>query len=117
MKHIKVYWAWILLSLFILGILGCKEGEKSEAEKIIKEWTGKTILFPENLSCKWFDKDTICPDLLNKPYKLLIYVDSIGCIDCKLRLSIWKDFISEINLEHFEKVGFLFFFTQRMKKN
>ena len=29
-------------------------------------------------------------------YKILVYIDSIGCSSCKLQLNKWKEFINEI---------------------
>ena len=38
-------------------------------------------------------KDTACNYLLNKKYKILLYVDSTACTECKLQLYEWYKLI------------------------
>lgn len=40
-------------------------------------------------------KDTACNYLLNKKYKILLYVDSTACTECKLQLYEWYKLIKE----------------------
>ncbi len=79
-------------------------------EKMVREWSGKTIVFPEAFLCKRSGKDIVCPDWQASSYKILVYTDSIGCTSCKLRMETWKDIISEIETLAFGNVHFLFFF-------
>jgi hypothetical protein len=69
MKRISLY-AFLLL---LTGFVSCKEDKKrSEAEKIIAEWIGKTIQFSEDIQCNILGKDTttsLCSDLLLREYK------------------------------------------------
>jgi hypothetical protein len=76
---------------------------------MVKKWTGKTIFFPK-----------IAPEYLNdsvqqsngeKDYKILLYVDSTGCVSCKLKLFIWIANIEEMG----SKVDFLFYFFPKHK--
>jgi hypothetical protein len=106
----------ILFMTLLICISGCKDKRTAEIEKIVKEWTGKTIVFPEDLQCKWIGQDTVCPDLFDKPYKILTYIDSSGCSSCKLRLSDWKVIINEIDLLAPEQVSFLFYIHPKDEK-
>lgn len=49
--------------------------------------------------------------------KVLIYVDSIGCVSCKLKLSEWKEFIHEIDSVTDNNVPVLFFFHPKDEKD
>lgn len=106
----------VFLSLILLSILGCRDKKTAEIEKVVKEWTGKEIIFPENLQCKWMDRDTVCPELFDKPYKVLVYVDSVGCTSCKLKLPEWEEYILETEKIIPGKVSFLFFFTPKSER-
>jgi len=102
----------------LLGLFSCKKDERrSEAEKIVSEWIGKEIKFPSGYECSLLGKDTsLCVDLLNREYKILLYVDSMGCTDCKLRLYNWKQLIAESDSLFSNQLGFLLFFHPKDKK-
>lgn len=105
----------IIFSSFLF--FSCKDRKKADAKEVVREWVNKEIKFPENITtCKSAEKDTLCPDLFDKPYKILIYTDSIGCISCKLRLPDWKEIISETESIAPGKVSFLFFFHPQSEK-
>lgn len=90
MKKVLTF-SFILLNLVLL--YSCKN--RSETS-VLKEWIGKDVKYPKTIYYTTFAKDT----LLNKrymanKYKILVYVDSLGCINCKLKLEQWNDFIEE----------------------
>jgi hypothetical protein len=45
--------------------------------------------------------------LLEGDYKVLLYVDSVGCTSCKLRLWDWKALIAEADSAFAGKLSFL----------
>ena len=65
----------------------CNGNRKQEsAVKIVREWMGKEVKFPKDLSCTSMGNDTAsCIDLYNDNYKILLYVDSLGCTSCRLQ--------------------------------
>jgi hypothetical protein len=108
-----------LFSFLLLGI-SC-QGNKNRAKigQIISEWTGKQIQFPENYFCNILGKDTVstfCTGLFDKEYKVLLYIDSTGCFDCQLKLYEWKRLIFEADSLFQDKLGFVFFFQSKSKK-
>lgn len=57
---------------------------------------GREIIFPSDLILESLNNnDTI--NYMDRPYKILIYQDSIGCTGCELRLGNWKMFYNYIN--------------------
>ncbi|MDR1373255.1 MAG: hypothetical protein LBJ17_09125 [Dysgonamonadaceae bacterium] len=77
------------------------------------EWTGKEIKFPDNFECNLQGSDTVsslCAELLDSEYKILLYIDSTGCTSCKLRLFEWRQLMQEADRLFPYKVKFLFFF-------
>ena len=90
----RSYFFILIIGCSILCHIGCNNSNPSL--KIITQWQNKEIQIPEILSWKTFGKDTIKPnDILISPFKILIYIDSIGCSPCKLQLSEWKILMNE----------------------
>ena len=73
----------------------------------MKEWEQKEILFPKEMYFTTMLRDTTYYNLQSE-YKILAYVDSIGCTSCKLQLSQWAKFIAELNSVDI-KIPILFF--------
>jgi hypothetical protein len=103
--------------LLIFSAFACKkENKRAEAEKAVNEWLGREIKFPSDAQCYMLGKDTIstrCYELLAREFKVLLYVDSTGCSDCRLRLQEWKQLIAESDTLFKGKLGFLFFFQPK----
>lgn len=106
LNHIVIY--FIGLSLF--SIYSCKESDKDKIYRLTHEWTNKEIKFPNKMVFTEFLSDTINYQIPDSSYKIVIYVDSIGCISCKLQLNKWKEFITYIDSLSNKKVSFLFIF-------
>lgn len=80
----------LLLSLlFVAAFTGCNN-RKREIARLVQSWQNKEILFPEDMEAKIFGRDTVCPDLFAKKYKILNYIDTIGCTACQAKLYEWK---------------------------
>ena len=86
----------IFLSFAVL-FMTCKDKKTTQADRIAKEWIGKTIQFPKG--------DSIL-NMGSKEFKILLYTDSTGCTRCKSRLDIWQSYIEELG----NQVNFLFYF-------
>jgi len=108
---------FVLVSLSAICTSSCKENKrKSDAIKIVSEWTGKEITFPENVLCYISGKDTLldfCYENFHKEYKILLYVDSVGCSSCRLQFAEWKQLIEEADRLFPKKVGFLLYFQPK----
>lgn len=103
--------------IFILYLCACTESEKNRLSCLVSEWTGKEILYPNNLTFTLWGQDTVETAFSKAPYKIVSYVDSVGCIGCKLQIFTWKAFISELNLRFQDKVSvFLFFHPMKTEE-
>jgi len=109
-----------ILSIVTIFVCSCKNNKpREDAAKIVNEWIGKEIKFPENVPCFILGRDTLselCSEQFQKEYKILLYVDSAGCSDCRLRLFEWKFLIEEADSLFHGKVGFLLFFQPKNVK-
>ena len=98
----------------IFFFTSCKESKrKSSIAKIVSEWIGKEIMFPEWLECTSMGNKTNCIALYSESFKILLYVDSLGCTSCRLNLSDWKKIMDETNSEFITKPEFIFFFQPK----
>ena len=97
----------LFITLSILALTSCKDSPKDEIARLVKEWDGKEVRFPEHPVFTIPGKDTVDFSFRNAEDKVVSYVDSIGCISCKLQLDRWKDFIHEVDSLTGEAVPFI----------
>ena len=79
-------------------------------ERLVQEWNGKEIRFPSHPVFTRFVTDTVPYRIPKTDYKVVVFVDSVGCISCKLQLPKWKEFMHEVDSLCEGKVSFVFFF-------
>ena len=87
----------LFIFLTFIALSSCKDSPKDEIARLVKEWDGKEIRFPESPVFTIQGKDTVDFSFRNAEYKVVSYVDSIGCISCKLQLANWTAFIQEVD--------------------
>ena len=76
--------------LFVIIIFStCKEYSQDHITQLVEEWQGKEVRFPENPVFTRQLVDTVNFRIPEAEYKVLVYVDSIGCTSCKLQLPKW----------------------------
>lgn len=112
MKYFKI--------LFFLLLCSCGNREKKELLAVMEHWQNKEILFPENPVFTVQGRDTV--DFpIGGTYKILCFVDSLGCTSCRLQLPKWKEFmvtvdsVSAVDSLNSTPVQFLFFFVPKKK--
>ena len=111
MKHISI----LIISLLSF-LSACQDKNKQEITQIIKEWQGKEIVFPENPTFTQFGNDTVPYQIPESEYKIVLYVDSVGCTSCILQLHKWKELIEEVDSLSGGTVPVLFFFHPKDKR-
>ena len=108
------YFFTLFALLLVAAAISCRKNKEfTEAEKIVIEWTGKQIVFPDSVTCLSVGKDTTCILPESTPFKILVYTDSSGCTSCKLRLYMWNKLIEEAKAEMPELVNFQFYFQPK----
>ncbi len=113
-KHSIVYGlikiSFICLLFFAMS---CQKNDRAKVESLVKEWNNKEIRFPENPVFTRFVTDTVPYRIPKTDYKVVVFVDSIGCISCKLQLPRWKEFMHEVDSLSDGNVPFVFFFQTK----
>lgn len=99
---------YLLLVFFIFH--SCKNVERNNITQLVQEWENKEIVLPANSTFTVLGKDTVDFSFANADYKIISYVDSIGCTSCKLHLPHWRRFMYEVNTLMSASIPFLFYF-------
>ena len=111
-KSIKIF--FLFLSFCIVS---CMDRDEKRIMELISEWEGKSIRFPSNFYFTRSISDTVQWSLNNVPYKILSYVDSAGCMSCKLQLSSWKNFVGQLDSICQDKAAVLLFLHPKKVKD
>jgi hypothetical protein len=103
----------------MLCLLSCKpkDNRKETLARLVTEWQGKTVVFPDSPVFTRFATDTVDYRIPASGYKVLVYVDTIGCTSCRLQLLKWKEWIQTVDSVTGDAVPFLFFFYPKDLKN
>lgn len=98
--------------IFVLLLIGCNNQENNRANiaRLVKEWQGKEVVFPQAITFTTYGRDTTDFRIPQSEYKVVIYVDPLGCISCKLQLPKWKELIAYTHTLTDKSIPFLFFF-------
>ncbi|RHJ92978.1 DUF1573 domain-containing protein [Parabacteroides bouchesdurhonensis] len=116
MKQLKNITPYIFLFLSILGLFACDGNKKEKITHLVKKWQGKEIVFPASPTFTKLLADTVDFKIPDTPYKILIYVDSIGCTSCKLQLDKWKKLIAYTDSLTDKQLPYIFFFHPKSEK-
>ena len=103
------------LYLILLPILlfSCQNNGEKHIEQLVEEWNNKKIQFPNEPVFTRFVADTVPFELPLSEHKVVVFVDSVGCMSCKLQLAKWRAFMHEVDSLSRGSVPFLFFFQSK----
>lgn len=87
--------------------------KKKQVEILVNEWNNKEICFPAHPVFTRQLTDTVLYRIPKSDYKVVVFVDSVGCVSCKLQLSRWKEFMHEVDSLSDGVVPFVFFFQSK----
>ncbi|MCD7924583.1 MAG: DUF1573 domain-containing protein [Bacteroides sp.] len=107
---------YLYLILILALFSSCKESEKDKISRLVSEWEGKEIIFPAHSIFTIQGKDTVDFSFLDSEYKVVTYIDSIGCTSCKLQLPRWKQFMHEVDSTINGSIPFVFYFHPKDMK-
>lgn len=98
-----------IFAILMFCIAACHNTSKTAAD-MVDHWLDKKVIFPANSVFTLYGKDTVDYTTTYVDYKLLVYVDTVGCTSCKLQLEQWHDWIQYLNKKSPYKVSYLFYF-------
>ena len=103
----------LYISLLLSLLTACKENNKEKFALLVQEWQGKEIVFPQNMAFTRFVTEPVDYRIPDAEYKVLVYVDSVGCTSCKLQLLKWKELIAHVDSATNGNVPFIFVFQSK----
>lgn len=107
---------WLcIVALFIF--CSCIDSGYKEFQQSVAYWQGREVLFPKDTvfisySRKCGERKVQLP---KSKYAILCYVDSIGCMSCKLQLDKWGEFINQVDSISSNSIPFFFIFQSKEK--
>jgi hypothetical protein len=111
MSNSKTTFFFFFFIFFAAIFVSCKkDNRKDEITQIIQTWQGKEILFPNDITFTMHGIDTVAYEISTSPHKIVMYIDSVGCMSCRFHFDRWNEFISEIDSLTNATVPVLFFF-------
>lgn len=79
------------MQLSLLAMISCS-GSNKEQQDIVAEWVGKEIVIPEGLGFQ-VGNIPVDYDFDAADFKIVTYVDSAGCTNCRMKLKDWEKVI------------------------
>ena len=76
----------VILMMCVWMLASCQESREEAMLRLVQEWSGKEIKFPARSVFIVQGKDTVDFDFKDADYKVVTYIDSVGCTSCKLNL-------------------------------
>lgn len=107
---------YITLIMCVWLLASCQESKEEAMLRLVNEWNGKAIIFPSHSTFTVQGKDTVDFTFADADYKVLTYIDSVGCTSCKLQLHRWKEWVHEVDSLTGGQVPFLFYFHPKDMK-
>ena len=109
----------LIYIFMILLFFSCGNSEKKKFTRLVSYWQNREILFPTDTSFisysrKWGERKVY---LQKGKYVILNYVDSMGCMSCKLQLPEWREFIFEVDSMSHGTVPFVFVFQSKVRED
>jgi hypothetical protein len=96
MNKTKMKPVYYIFALFMF--CSCKESDKDRITRLVKEWKGKELVFPGNRVFTRYGVDTLDDQIPDTNWKVVSYIDSVGCISCKLQFYRWQGIMYEQEL-------------------
>lgn len=108
-----------IVLICFLGFLAysCKNPERKLAFELVQEWVGKQIEYPRQAVFTVYGEDTIRNMFRNSSFSIVSYVDSSGCMGCKLQLRRWNEMIKELRTITRNNMPIYFFLYPKNRKN
>ena len=105
----------MILGLFgvtcsILILFSCGGSGQHKANRVLEEWIGRQVVIPNDLVYTKYGTDTVEYSQAYTDYKILVYVDTVGCTSCQLQLERWLDWVDCLKNKSSYSVSYLFDF-------
>lgn len=98
-----------IITLFFFNV-SCKPNREELIVKKLEQLYSKQITFSKYYSTVWDSTSTERNSMFSKEKKILVYIDSTGCTDCRIHdLRAWKNYLEDIN----HRIDLIFIFQTK----
>ena len=75
-----------------------QDASKDRMTRLVKEWERRQVVYPSETTFTIYGEDTVVDHVKSGVrYSIISYIDSLGCLSCKLQAKAWKNFIKTID--------------------
>ena len=100
---------------FFLSIVSCSQSEQKELViTLLQEWQGKRIVIPDSMYTIQGNRYFVDTALYR--YRILNYVDSVGCLSCNLKLQEWNMLSKEFQDKNCQVIPLFVFYPGNVAK-
>lgn len=98
------------------SLIACKEQNRGKEQELLN-LLGKKFIFPSD--AYYYNCFSECFENVdfNSSFKIVSYIDSYGCVACKLKMYLWEDLLKEIEVASNKKVLLLFIIDSNSKND
>lgn len=110
---------WLFCCLVLWSFSSCKGPKQREIERLTKEWYGKELFFPKELTATVMGDSNVVyseSDYMRTTRKIVFYADTLGCVSCDLNLLEWMDFMELADSVTCQDISFFFYFAPKNVK-
>ncbi|MDE7237559.1 MAG: DUF1573 domain-containing protein [Paramuribaculum sp.] len=101
----------IMLICLVIAAASCS-GRVDKEKEVLSSLLGREIVIPDSLVCRILDTP-IDYDMSNADYKIITYLDSAGCVPCRMKLPAWNSVINDLMTCDDKEVAFLMILNTR----
>lgn len=101
-----------ILILFVLIYCSCS----NSVTDLYSYWINKSITIPDDFVWTISATDTV-PFDYNRKFKIVNYIDSLGCLSCKSQFPLWSEFVKTINNLSDSDISVMLFLNPRNYAN
>lgn len=84
-----MFFKYFICFVIVVLLLSCDK-RKRYIHNTIQELYNKEFFFSDSLVARVNGKDTLLTNIFEGKYKILNYIDTTGCTECRLKLYDWK---------------------------
>ena len=101
----------IMLICLVIAAASCS-GRVDKEKEVLASLLGREIVIPDSLVCRILDTP-IDYDMSDADYKIITYIDSAGCVPCRMKLPTWNFVINDLMTCNDKEVAFLMILNTR----
>lgn len=97
--------SYVIMSLILVMMTSCR-GRLDKEREVLSSLLGREIIIPDSLECRIQDIP-VDYDMNDADYKIITYIDSAGCVPCRMKLSAWTSTLTNLMAHTCVEIAYL----------